>query len=51
MPTPRETILAALHAIGEESTMQTLNQIVRGEASDRVRHVTVAVLHDHYHRQ
>ena len=47
----RMMALAALHAIGDESTMQRLNQIVEQEASDRVRHVTVAALHDHYHRQ
>ncbi len=43
--------LAALHAIGDESTMQKLQRIVEEEASDRVRHVTVAALHDHYYRR
>lgn len=47
----RMMALAALHAIGDEDAMQTLNQVVRQEASERVRHVTVAALHDHYHQK
>ena len=47
----RMMALAALHAIGDEDAMQTLNRAVEEEASDRVRHVTVAALHDHYHRR
>ena len=47
----RMMALAALHAIGDEDAMQTLNRIVEDEASDRVRHVTAAALHDHYYRQ
>jgi Na+-transporting methylmalonyl-CoA/oxaloacetate decarboxylase gamma subunit len=47
----RMMALAALHAIGDEDAMQTLNQVVRQEASERVRRVTVAALHDHYHQK
>ena len=43
--------LAALHAIGDEDAMQTLNRIVAEEASAKVRHVTVAALYDHYYRR
>ena len=46
----RMMALAALHAIGDAGAMQKLNQIVKEEQSDRVRHITIAALHDHYHR-
>ncbi len=49
--TYRIMALAALHAIGDESAMQQLNQIVEDEASNRVRHVAIAALHDHYYRK
>ncbi len=49
-PAFRMMALAALHAIGDAQTMQTLNQIVQDEQSDRVRRITLAALHDHYHR-
>ena len=46
----RMMALVALHAIGNEDAMRQLNQFVKAESSDRVRHVTLAALQDHYHR-
>lgn len=46
----RMMALVALHAIGDSGTMRKLNQAVKDEASDKIRHVTIAALHDYYNR-
>ena len=47
----RMMAVAALHAIGNEGSMQQLNQIVANETEGMVRNVTIAALNDHYGRR